>query len=133
MQIKDVVITMRVTKIVDNSELNNYDSIKLLSKSIKEKLKDLGIEIQHNKLLNIIAKSLDYQNHHSMKANFGIPDIKNIEIDENDSFIKKLFLIKDEFINKYNFDRSSHCVFILFSAVLIFKIHFSKSKLPFLV
>ena len=54
MQIKDVVITMRVTKIVDNSELNNYDSIKLLSKSIKEKLKDSGIEIQHNKLLNII-------------------------------------------------------------------------------
>ena len=107
LQIKDVVITMLITKIVDNSELNNYDSIKLLSKSIKEKLKDLGIEIQHNKLLNIIAKSIGYQNHHSMKANFGIPDIKNIEIDENDSFIKKLFLIKDEFINKYNFD-STH-------------------------
>jgi hypothetical protein len=107
LQIKDVVITTVITKIIDNSEVTNYDSIKLLSKSIKEKLKDLGVEIQHNKLLNIIAKSIGYQNHHSMKANFRIPDIKNIEIDERDSFIKKLFLIKDEFINKYNFD-STH-------------------------
>lgn len=45
LQIKDVVIAMLITKIVDNSELNNYDSIKLLSKSIKEKLKDLGKDL----------------------------------------------------------------------------------------
>ena len=56
--------------------------------------------------MNIISKALGYQNHHSLKSNLiNLIDIQkdnNLRIDiENDSILKKIFLIKDEFINKF--------------------------------
>lgn len=88
LQIKDVVIKDKMFKIVNEAVLVNYDSLKLLAKNLKNIL-----EIQHSKILNLIAKSLGYQNHHSMKASFDKLNSKNfkIQISENDSVLKKLF------------------------------------------
>lgn len=102
LQIKDVVIKDKMFKIVNESVLVNYDSLKLLAKNLKYIL-----EIQHSKILNLIAKSLGYQNHHSMKANFDKLNSKEfkIQISENDSVLKKLFLIKDEFTKKFGIEK----------------------------
>jgi predicted nucleic-acid-binding Zn-ribbon protein len=103
LQIKDVVIKDKMFKIVNEAILVNYDSLKLLAKNLKNIL-----EIQHSKILNVIAKSLGYQNHHSMKASFDKLNSKDlkIQINENDSVLKKLFLIKDEFIKKFGIERT---------------------------
>lgn len=103
LQIKDVVIKDKMFKIVNEAVLVNYDSLKLLAKNLKNIL-----EIQHSKILNLIAKSLGYQNHHSMKASFDKLNSKNfkIQISENDSVLKKLFLIKDEFIKKFGIEKT---------------------------
>ncbi|QKF78223.1 hypothetical protein [Arcobacter defluvii] len=103
LQIKDVVIKDKMFKIVNEAILVNYDSLKLLAKSLKNIL-----EIQHSKILNVIAKSLGYQNHHSMKASFDKLNSKDlkIQINENDSVLKKLFLIKDEFIKKFGIEKT---------------------------
>lgn len=103
LQIKDVVIKDKMFKIVNEAVLVNYDSLKLLAKSLKNIL-----EIQHSKILNVIAKSLGYQNHHSMKASFDKLNSKDlkIQINENDSVLKKLFFIKDEFIKKFGIEKA---------------------------
>lgn len=103
LQIKDVVIKDKMFKIVNEAVLVNYDSLKLLAKNLKNIL-----EIQHSKILNVIAKSLGYQNHHSMKASFDKLNSKDlkIQINENDSVLKKLFLIKDEFIKKFGIEKT---------------------------
>ena len=103
LQITDIVIKDKMFEIVNEAVLVNYDSLKLLAKRLKNIL-----EIQHNKILNVIAKSLGYQNHHSMKANFDKLNYKDfkIQISENDSVLKKLFLIKDEFIKKFGIEKT---------------------------
>ena len=103
LQIKDIVIKDKMFEIISEAVLINYDSLKLLAKNLKNIL-----EIQHNKILNVIAKSLGYQNHHSMKANFDKLNYKDfkIQIGENDSVLKKLFLIKDEFIKKFGIEKT---------------------------
>ena len=53
LQIKDVTIKDKIFKIVNEAVLVNYDSLKLLAKNLKNVL-----EIQHSKILNLIAKSL---------------------------------------------------------------------------
>lgn len=103
LQIKDVVIKDKMFKIVNEAVLVNYDSLKLLAKSLKNIL-----EIQHSKILNVLAKSLGYQNHHSMKASFDKLNSKDlkIQINENDSVLKKLFLIKNEFIKNFGIEKT---------------------------
>jgi archaeosine-15-forming tRNA-guanine transglycosylase len=100
-------IILELNNIIKNTNINNYESIKLLSKIIKEYLKNKNIIFQHSKILNILSKSLGYQNHHSLKHNLNNLSINKIEIDiDNDSILKKFFLIKKEFMNKFNIEQS---------------------------
>ena len=95
-----------LTDMINSSNILDYDSIKLLSKTIKEYLKNNNIEIQHSIVLNILAKALGYQNHHSLKVNLSNLENNKIEIDiENDSILKKFFLIKDEFLKKFHIEQ----------------------------
>ncbi len=108
LQIKDSVICNAISDNVNKAVLVNYDSIKLLSKTLKDKLNLFGYEIQHSVVLNVIAKALGYQNHHSMKAYYETDFFKAAPMvfSENDSMLKRFFSIKDEFVNKFNFDRT---------------------------
>lgn len=108
LQIKDSVMCNTIADNVNKAVLVNYDSIKILSKTLKDKLKVLGFETQHSVILNVIAKALGYQNHHSMKVNLEIDYSKDIPIviSENDSVLKRFFSIKNEFITKFNFDKT---------------------------
>jgi sulfur relay (sulfurtransferase) DsrF/TusC family protein len=106
LNIQNQVVISALSGIIDNAQMVDYDSIKLLSKAIKEHLKSNNIEAQHSKVLNIIAKALGYQNHHSLKNNFIPEQTTVINIDFlNDSTLKKFFAIKDEFLNQFDIDK----------------------------
>lgn len=109
LQIKDTVMCNTIADNVNKAFLVDYDSIKLLSKTLKDKLKTLGFETQHSIVLNVISKALGYQNHHSMKVNLEKDYTKSlpIAISENDSVLKRFFSIKNEFISKFNFDKTT--------------------------
>lgn len=108
LNIQNKVVISTLKGIINNAIIIDYDSIKLLSKSIKEHLKNNSIEAQHSKVLNIIAKALGYQNHHSLKSNLTIEPKDTIAIDIiNDSTLKKFFILKDEFINKFGIEQLS--------------------------
>ena len=107
------VLISSLNDIINNNKIVDYDSIKSLSKIIKENLKKNNVSIKHSQVLNIISKALGYQNHHSLKANFIVPSISlddsniDIKIDyDNDSELKKFFIIKKEFLDKFNIEQS---------------------------
>jgi len=96
----------KINDIVKNAYIIDYDSIKTLSKEIKKCLKDNGIDIQHSIVLNIISKAIGFQNHHSLKANLENTSKEYIDIDiESDSVLKKIFLLKEEFLNKFKIEQ----------------------------
>lgn len=106
LSIKNQVVISTLSGIIDNTQIVDYDSIKLLSKAIKEHLTRNNIETQHSKVLNIIAKALGYQNHHSLKNNFSPEQTTAIDIDfQNDSTLKKFYAIKDEFLSKFEIEK----------------------------
>lgn len=107
LQIKDTVICNAISDNVNKAVLVNYDSIKLLSKTLKDKLKLLGFDSQHSIILNVISKALGYQNHHSMKKNFekNPSVIEDIKTSMSDSILKRFFSIKDEFVSKFGIEK----------------------------
>ena len=92
LQITDTAICNAISDNVNKAVLVNYDSIKLLSKTLKDKLNLFGYEIQHSVVLNVIAKALGYQNHHSMKTYFQTDFLKlaRMVFSQNDSLILKI-------------------------------------------
>ena len=80
LNIENQVTISTLNNIVNSSNIVDYNSIKLLSNTIKKYLKNNNVEIQHSKVLNILSKALGYQNHHSLKANFINPKDNKVEI-----------------------------------------------------
>lgn len=111
LQITDTVICDAISENVNKAVLVNYDSIKLLSKTLKDNLKLLGFEIQHSVVLNVIAKALGYQNHHSMKISLEkTPDIINkkshiMETIEKVDISMPVLPYMEHFINKIDFNK----------------------------
>ena len=101
------VTTTSLSNIIYDSSIDSYEDIKLLSLAIKDYLKTTNISIQHSKVLNIISKALGYQNHHSLKNNYSPPvTINTIEINkDDDSPLKKIFILKDDFIKKFGIEK----------------------------
>jgi len=112
LNLKDKVIVSKINNIIENADITNYEDVKLLSKQIKEYLHSKNILIKHTQVLNTLSKALGYQNHHSLKSNLEKVD-NTIQIDiENDSNLKKLFIIKNEFITKFGIDVSYIAYFV---------------------
>lgn len=110
LNLQDKEIISKINDIIKNSNISNYENIKLLSKQIKEYLHSKNILIKHTQVLNTLSKALGYQNHHSLKSNLENlhnDNVSPVQIDmENDSNLKKLFAIKKDFINKFEIDQS---------------------------
>lgn len=107
LNLENQIIITAINSIVNSANLNGYENLKLLSKTIKDYLKSNSIEFKHSQVLNVISKSLGFQNHHSLKAYFDNPVEDNIEIDiHNDSALKKLFYFRKEFMEKFDIEES---------------------------
>ena len=80
-----------------------------MSLNIKKMLRENGIVCQHSKIINMIAKSLGFQNQHSLSKDMNLSTNTNKEkenisytIDlKNDSLLVKLFKAKKTLDKKY--------------------------------
>ncbi|MCD4667351.1 MAG: hypothetical protein K8R44_01945 [Sulfurimonas sp.] len=78
------------------SQITDYDGIKTLAKDIKTYLSSCNQILQHGKILNILAKSYGFSNHHSMSAEFKIQEPSY----ETNTQLSKVFKAREE-IFKY--------------------------------
>ena len=78
--------------LIGTSDIVDYAGIKLLAKNIKNYLVDELYTIKHGQVLNILAKSYGFSNHHSMTASFE----DKVRHYEGTTDVFKIFQVKDE-------------------------------------
>lgn len=103
LSITDPLKISSIKTILHNSRLNNYEDIKLMSKSLKPYLTKDERPIKHSEVINVLSKALGYKNQHSLVKHFQNKTTIKIDI-EKDSVIKKMVLLKDDFINQFGID-----------------------------
>ncbi len=80
LKVQDDILISKIKDIIFSTNFDSYFLIKRTSISLKNLLKDHGYYLNHSAILNLIAKSLGFQNHHSLKALF---DKRNEAINQN--------------------------------------------------
>lgn len=103
LNITDSSKTALIKTIIQSSRLNDYEDIKLMSKSLKPYLTKDERPIKHSEVINVLSKALGYKNQHSLVKHFQNKTTIKIDI-EKDSVIKKMVLLKDDFINQFGID-----------------------------
>ncbi len=80
LKVQDDILISKIKDIILSTNFDSYSLIKRTSTSLKNLLKGHGYDLNHSTILNLIAKSLGFQNHHSLKALF---DKRNEAINQN--------------------------------------------------
>ena len=119
LQLQNKSLETLVTNIILPFDINGYEDIKTMSLNIKKMLRENGIVCQHSKIINMIAKSLGFQNQHSLSKDMNLSTNTNKEkenisytIDlKNDSLLVKLFKAKKTLDKKYEIKKWSIDVF----------------------
>lgn len=80
LKVQDDILTSKIKDIILSTNFDSYSLIKRTSITLKNLLKDHGYYLTHSTILSLIAKSLGFKNHHSLKALF---DKRNKAINQN--------------------------------------------------
>jgi hypothetical protein len=112
--------------LIGTSDIIDYAGIKLLAKNIKNYLVDESYAIKHGQVLNILAKSYGFSNHHSMTASFK----EQVRYYEGTTNLFKIFQAREELFELFDSYHIDFKVLYYINSGLEFILAYSFGNIP---